>query len=129
MTVEQQKQQDDFDFDSLKEEPVTYAPTKDRLIVKPSIKKSNIILKGKPMFDNPIVEVLAKGEGTRTITGELVPIPCEVGDRLLIAYVQGMAMMPLKIDGEMAFLMGWNDVLAVCEPKPEAESKHIEAEA
>ena len=113
----------DIDFEQLKEEDVVYLPTKDRIIVRPVIKKTNLIIPGnKQILDNPIAEVLAVGPGTNTITGEIVPIPLKVGDKVLIAFGQGIVGLPLKIDGKIAFLMSFHDVLSVVVDKPKAEA-------
>lgn len=113
----------DIDFEQLKEEDVVYYPTKDRIIVRPAVKQTNILLPGgKQMLDNPIAEVLAVGPGTPTITGEVVPLPLKAGDRVLVAFGQGISAMPLKIGGKVAFIMSFHDVLAVVVDKPKAEA-------
>ena len=113
----------DIDFEQLKEEDVVYLPTKDRIIVRPVIKKTNLIIPGnKQILDNPIAEVLAVGPGTNTITGETVPIPLKVGDKVLVAFGAGIVAFPLKIDGQVAFIMSFHDVLSVVVDKPKAEA-------
>ena len=113
----------DIDFEQLKEEDVVYLPTKDRIIVRPVIKKTNLIIPGnKQILDNPIAEVLAVGPGTSTITGEKVPIPLNVGDKVLVAFGAGIVAFPLKIDGKVAFIMSFHDVLSVVVDKPKAEA-------
>ena len=113
----------DIDFEQLKDEDVIYFPTKDRIIVRPIIKKTSILLPGgKQILDNPIAEVLAVGPGTNTITGEIVPIPLKVGDKVLVAFGQGIVALPLKIDGKIAFIMSFHDVLSVVVDKTKAEA-------
>ena len=113
----------DFDFENIKEEKdIFYEPTKDRILVRPVMKESNIVLPGgKQMLDNPIAKVLAVGPGTTTIAGEKIPLAMKVGDRVLVGGGL-MQMMPLKVDGKPAFLMSANDILAIIREKPEAKA-------
>ena len=113
----------DFNFDNIQEEKdIFYEPTKDRILVRPTMRESNIVLPGnKQMLDNPIAKVLAVGPGTTTIAGETVPLAMKVGDRVLVGGGL-MQMMPLKVDGKPAFLMSANDILAIIRDKGEAKA-------
>lgn len=57
-------------------------------------------------------QVIAVGPGARNRDGNLVPVPVNVGDRVLLPEYGGQAV---KIDDEEVFLFRGDDILAKFE--------------
>lgn len=91
-------------------------PLGDRLVVKFVEEKEEIVggfvLAGASQEKTKKAQVLALGEGIRTLTGELIAPSVAVGQTVL---VDSLAGIEVKEDGEKLSIIREADVLAIVE--------------
>ena len=98
-------------------------PTEDRILVTPfdpeKRSRGGIIIPDGVSQDKPRVGVvIAKGPGRLLESGQLIPVPFAVGDRVLFGKYSGS---DFQVDGMTVLVMHANDVLARINLSPQSE--------
>ena len=90
-----------------------FRPAFNKIIVKREAPKTQtdggILLPDSAKIVGVLADVLAVGKGRTLPTGKEMPIPAEVGDKVLLS-VQGGT--EVEFDGEQCVLVDFDDVLA-----------------
>ena len=95
-------------------------PVNDKIIVKPeekpddNVTDSGIILPdtaaGGELSEGKVVAV---GDGMYSANGTLIPVVCDVGDKIL--YGQHTMAQEYTVDGEKLIIMSQNEILSIVE--------------
>eukprot|EP01038_Epipyxis_sp_PR26KG_P010582 gene10582-14214_t len=88
-------------------------PLADRVLIKRVVAATKtaggIILPESNISKANEGEVIAVGPGARSRDGEVIPITVSIGDKVLLPEYGGL---PVKLDGEEAFLFRNDEILA-----------------
>lgn len=90
-------------------------PLGDRVVVKVEEKEQKVgglVLAGSGQEATKTAEVVAVGQGIRTLNGELVAPSVQPGDKVLI---EGHAGLEVKDSGETYLLVSEGNILAIVE--------------
>lgn len=105
-------------------------PLADRVLIDPievEQKVGSIVLSGAKGVDYLHGTVIAKGPGKQKATGEYVPIPLELGDRVIYGNVS--STLEDMIDGKKVFLVEQNAIVGIITDEhitlPDSDHAHL----
>ena len=94
-------------------------PVNDKIVVKP-ISKEEEVTEGGILLPDTVDqgklmegEVVSVGQGMYSASGTLIPVVCDVGDKIL--YGQHTMAQEYTVDGEKLIIMSQNEVLSIVE--------------
>jgi chaperonin GroES len=93
-------------------------PLADRVLIRRLEKQEtvgNILLPDSAKKDKEEVDIIAVGPGKTDKNGSLIPMPVQVGQRVLIEKYSGQKVGPFGDDAEEYMIVRANDIIAIIE--------------